>query len=624
MTGPSRELVSLPFCELIRHGSGSRWSFGFLFEYALSDKLSFQLRPSVDGHVGSLRETVTGDLLVAESPDVLRPVTVDQVLDFREYSVGLALVARRQLLPRLFLQGSIGLGHAFSVSQTYRQVAVEPANWLFGNNRREITLDSGALVPPPTLMLDVAAGLSYDLPISTRSMLSPEISLRFPIVDHAADGSWRDLTLLVGATLRFGIGGRQKPVADTPAVEPPRPDTPVVARPRPTLIPSMMTEPATVEVRINEYDSTEALPLLNQIYFAEGSDSIGARYTRLTPEQAQDFSNTNLTGSALDVYYNLLNIIGRRMLDAPRSALTINGYRSGGESDPGIARRRAERIKAYLVETWGIDPSRLKVVGGKLPPNPSAETTLQGRAENARAELIPSDPNITAPVLRRHIQRVATPPSVVFFPRAIAEAGVASWSIDVVEGERLWKRFAGVGKLPDSIRWNWRGDAGSLPTLPMHLSHSFGVTDSTGQSATTPLSSIDVAYHSRAETLEYRENDSTIESYSLLLFNFDSPKVSEGDRALLRAIAGNIRRQAVVRLTGYTDSLGGAEHNRELAMLRAGEVAKILRGLVPRGVTIVVDDKGGEKERFPYDTPEGRAHCRTVIIEVRTPVSAGS
>jgi outer membrane protein OmpA-like peptidoglycan-associated protein len=106
------------------------------------------------------------------------------------------------------------------------------------------------------------------------------------------------------------------------------------------------------------------------------------------------------------------------------------------------------------------------------------------------------------------------------------------------------------------------------------------------------------------------------------LFNYDSPKVGPSDNLLLHAISAEIREQATVRITGYTDSLGDESHNRELANMRAQETAKIIRKLVPRGVDVEVNQQGGERERFPYDTPEGRSHCRTVIIEVRTPTSA--
>jgi outer membrane protein OmpA-like peptidoglycan-associated protein len=157
----------------------------------------------------------------------------------------------------------------------------------------------------------------------------------------------------------------------------------------------------------------------------------------------------------------------------------------------------------------------------------------------------------------------------------------------------------------------------------MRLSYSFTVIDSSGRSTTTDLTEIDVVYHSVEQKLEHRVNDTTIASYSLLLFNFDSPRMSASDQNLVSLIAEAVEKKAFVRLIGYTDSLGEQQHNHELAMARAREVAKMLTPLVPNDVRIVVDESGGERERFPYITPEGRSHCRTVVIEVRTPTFPG-
>ena len=129
-------------------------------------------------------------------------------------------------------------------------------------------------------------------------------------------------------------------------------------------------------------------------------------------------------------------------------------------------------------------------------------------------------------------------------------------------------------------------------------------------------------FHAKPAKKEQRRNDTSIKIYSLLLFDYDSPKVSASDKVLLSAIGADIAERSVVRITGYTDSLGEASHNLELANQRAEETAKILRTLVPRSVSVVAGKEGGEHERFPYSTPEGRSHCRTVVIEVRTPLSS--
>jgi outer membrane protein OmpA-like peptidoglycan-associated protein len=375
-------------------------------------------------------------------------------------------------------------------------------------------------------------------------------------------------------------------------------------------------------VRIDEYDSVEALPVLNQIFFAEGSSRIPERYRLLDREGATVFTRDLLTGSALDVYYHMLNLIGKRLQEIPSATLTLNGYRNSRESDPRLGAMRAESIRRYLVDVWRIPQRRIMVRGGALPPNPARENAEEGFEENARVEILSSDPNITKPHYRRHIQRVANPPGVTFYPRAVAEAGVGEWEVEVSQEGAPWKSFAGTGALPDSIVWDWRGDRRELPHLPMRLSYRLKVVDSIGQVRTTESTPIAVNYRSVGQKMEHRVNDTTINIYSLLLFNYDSPRLSPGDQELINAITGtsDVTPRSIIRFTGYTDSLGDEEHNRQLANTRAAEAARLFKATGPQGVSIIVNQEGGELERFPYTTPEGRSHDRTVIIEIRTPV----
>ncbi|MDB5036032.1 MAG: putative outer rane lipoprotein [Chlorobi bacterium] len=587
-----------------------------LVEFPITRWLSFQARPGFVSTAGRFREAIRGDHPVALLNGEIVPAEIDQQLDFTTVSLGLSALLRWAVTGGLRAQGGIALEHQIRATQEHKEIAISPADLLFGNNSRELGLTSGTIFKAPPLLLGLEAGLAYDLPISAHSTLSPEISAIYPLTSRATNGDWRTITFRVGAALRFGIGRPEVPV---------RHDTVDTARvpqasPPPLLATSITTDPASVTVRIDEYDSTEVLPLLNQVFFAEGSAALRDEYRQLTPLAANTFTRALLLGSALDVYYNFINLIGLRMRETPGATLTINGYRNSRESDPGLALRRAERVKSYFTDVWNIPSRRIVVAGGGLPPNPAKELSREGLEENARVEILSSDPNILGPHRRRHVQRIATPPAISFFPHTVAEAGVARWNLQIYNEDRgMWRTFGGIGSHPDSIFWNWRSDAGDLPDLPMRLRYKLSVTDNTGHDTATDARPIDVTYQAAHTSLEHRERDTIIESFSILLFNFDSPRVSPSDQELLRAIAAGVRHGANVRFVGYTDSLGGVEHNRALATQRAREAARIFQKLVPRDVSIVVDEHGGERERFPYATPEGRSHCRTVIIEVRTP-----
>ena len=599
------------FCGTLQDGSGSSWNVGGLLDVGVLPWLTLGGRLGFSRASGEMRHAGDPFPLRGETNEVITG-RVDQVIDYQ--NTGIEAVVSCLVPFAMRLRGSIGLGAWFRLfsEEAHREVAVLPSTLLLSNSQRELDLRSGGLFAYRPVVPLANVGLHYDLPIGAGSYLSLEPRLTFPLLDRTTSGSWRTLRLGIGGSIRFGISGDRP---DEPPIQP------VDTTPQrlPVLIADVLTDPQVVTVEITEYDSTEALPLLNKVFFEENSSDIPKHYHLLSISETAQFSTAQLNGPTLEVYRDLLNVVGLRMSRLPNATLRITGHRNGRESVQGLALARAEAVKDYLVNVWEIFPERITVEDGKLPPEPAPERSEEGLRENAHVSLEPDNPNVMLPVLRKYIQRIATPPSVRFYPKAIAEAGVIDWQLDIEGDEGIWKSIAGTGRLPDSIRWDWTSDSGTLSTIPIELSYRLTVRDSLLQQSATPTRLIDVRLNTIQDRLENRVNDTVIESYSLLLFDYDSPEVSLFDRGLIRAIAGRVRQGANVRFTGYTDSLGDARRNNELALQRAEEAAKIFRAAAPKGVNIRINDQGGERERFPFNTPEGRSYNRTVVIEVRMP-----
>lgn len=597
-------------------GSGTSWRASGLLDIPIGPALALRILPGVAISHSTLSATIPGTRPLrspSEQAGGIEQGVVDRVVDLDRTDLLLSALLRIPVAGRLHAAAGFGAAYTLSSHQVYRDLVISPASGLFRNGRRDDTIFDGAsLFAATPVVPSMILSASYDLPISSSSTISPTLSLSYPILGRTAAGNWRDMAFEFGGTLRFGL--TRTPPVDT-IIAP-------VPVPVPALNASILTYPPIVQVRIDEYDSIEALPVLNQVFFAEGSSTIPDRYRLLDRESAAVFTRDQLTGSALDVYYHMLNLIGKRMQEIPGATLALNGHRNSREADARLAASRAESIRKYLVDVWRISARRITVRGGALPPSPARETAEEGFEENARVELIASDPNITKPHFRRHIQRVANPPGVTFYPAVTSEAGVRNWQLDVEQGGEVWRSFTGAGEIPDSIPWDWRGDRRDLPQFPMRLNYRLLVVDSTGQSFETDMADIAVNYRTVGQKMERRVNDTTIEIFSLLLFTYDSPRLSAGDQELIRAIAGQgegVSTRAVVHFRGYTDSLGDAGYNRQLANTRAAEAARLFRSVAHPSVQIVVHDDGGELERFPYSTPEGRSHDRTVILEIRTP-----
>jgi outer membrane protein OmpA-like peptidoglycan-associated protein len=92
----------------------------------------------------------------------------------------------------------------------------------------------------------------------------------------------------------------------------------------------------------------------------------------------------------LERYYNVLNIIGKRLTQNPTAQIQIIGCNSSTgveENNLDLSRQRAEAVKTYLSNVWRVDFQRLNVESRNLPAHASPEDVLGGRAENQQVKV---------------------------------------------------------------------------------------------------------------------------------------------------------------------------------------------------------------------------------------------
>src|SRR5690606_5963321 len=152
---------------------------------------------------------------------------------------------------------------------------------------------------------------------------------------------------------------------------------------------------------------SETLPLLNYVFFDEKSAEIPSRYVVLTKEQAANFKeeqlqkeqSTNMSrrsASQMNVYYNVLNILGDRLRSNPGASISLNGASANGSSE---GKAFAETIKQYIVNVFGIDDSRISTLGRTKPlvpseqPGGTKELTLL-RQEDRRVDVESTSPQL--------------------------------------------------------------------------------------------------------------------------------------------------------------------------------------------------------------------------------------
>ncbi len=437
------------------------------------------------------------------------------------------------------------------------------------------------------------------------------------------------------------------------------------------------TEYPIQTLRVEEFLATTMHPLLNYVFFDNGSFTLPRRYNRLSPEQVRRIQETKQpyekilsAESTLEVYRNVLNIIGSRMALNPASKLTILGCKTTKEKlavssiaatptsaqpksrtatsatattqasieaqpqqqtllqrltapdDMRLSEARALAVKEYLHTVWGIADDRLMVQYRALPEKFSNEQTPDGIAENRRVELVPSTPEIINVVTTQDTLRTVVPPVVRFRTNALSQVPLTTWNVNVSQSigtkskrqVQTMKSLSGTGKPQDRIEWNTEREITTAPKLTVPVQYTLTVNDESGAntaaSGTLPLEIVSIA-KKRAAKLADKE----VNTFGLLLFDFNKAEVTEQNTGILDIVRKQVRPESRISITGFTDRTGNSTINKNLSKQRASATATMLGRL-----DATVDGRGSDGLLHDNTTPEGRFYCRTVNIVIENAV----
>ncbi|MFM8437107.1 MAG: OmpA family protein, partial [Candidatus Kapaibacterium sp.] len=370
-------------------------------------------------------------------------------------------------------------------------------------------------------------------------------------------------------------------------------------------------------VRIEEVVALTIQPLLPYVFFDENSDVLPERYRRLTVDDASAFAVNDVRKStALDLYRQVLNIVGRRMADRPQATLTLTGCNQDMGAEKGntsLSKSRAENVRAYFEQVWKIDPARIRVRAQNLPNVPSSAKSQDGIDENRRVEMSSNDPEIFKNVvLLDTILRAESVSSLRFYPKVRSSVGVKEWSVRSELNDTVRIALQGNSMPSDKLEWDVNRDLSRAPRDLQSVRIRFDVKDKL-DSVRTVRQTFPVELVQRQD--REKINDKYIDKYSLILYDFGTYTHTAAHQSMLQYIREHSTPKSVFAINGHTDRSGSADYNMMLSTKRAEYTAKALN--VP-----LKNAKGFGKEQELYDNnyPEGRMYNRTVNIVVETPV----
>ena len=632
---------SVSCCPQYSKANGTAPYFGILFQLPVATQLELQFRGGYANFTGIFREQqFIGNALSGSGS------TAKVVDAFSEHylktDIGvLDIAARVSYYPMKStpLGIDVGLHGMMSLSPTFEQYEqlLSPTGAVYSDtktSRRNPA--SGDISNATGLILAAEFGLHYDITLSREWQISPEVSYLLPFqspIDFAAAGqsnsTWTMNAMRAGLAVTYAF--HPSAVAATTNIEN-RKSYRLFANVLAKQLNADNTESDVAKIKVEETLSKQVYPLLPYVFFEEGESAMPVRYknlrtnqtTQFVPEKQFLFSNVttdDISTVNLEVYYHLLNVVASRLKAYPKATITLIGCNRNTGSEAGnlnLSKARAEAVKEYLTQTWGVESNRILIKSQNLPSIPSG-TTLDaddGHAENSRVEIESSIPEIIDPVVVRDTLRESNPPVIRYRMMVDAQEPTNDWKLTSQQPSLPMVNQTGSGAPPEFYDFNTQKKYKNIPRDESPINYNFVVhdaLDSTGYAANTmpvELLTIQKKKVNRVGNLD-------VNKYRLIMFDYNSDKMNAAQlRIADKFIREDITAKSNVRVNGYADRKGNAASNKTLSENRAASVGK---NLVPNG-KVTAQGFGEKGALYPNELPEGRMYNRTVEITVSNPI----
>lgn len=595
-------LFAAPMIEIYRPGT----LFGFM------------LQAGYDSRKGTFDEMSTPCNCPADLSAKITYITVEPSLKFAPFKSGFYLFGG----PRFAFNQSKSFTYSLGINPDYPTQEVRPdVEGDFSNMN--------------TSLVSAQIGAGWDIPLTsnmsrTQLVISPFVSFHpYFGQDPRSIETWNVTTIRAGAAIKIGRGRIIKDKTNNVS------DDPIVTGP-------IEAEIVESDVKFSVYAPEnipekrrvkEVFPIRNYIFFDIGSTEIPNRYVKLKKDQVKEFRedqvelNTpeNYSGRSerqMIVYYNILNILGDRMLKNPTTTIKLVG---SSEKGPADGQKMAESVKSYLVDVFSIAPERIATEGRDKPKLPSEHA---GQTQDETI-ILEGDRRVSiessSPLLLMEFQSGPDAPLRPIVVTVVEEAPIdsyvslyadgskeayESWSAEITDNKGNVQKYG-----PYTVEYV------TIPGKTIMGTNKEGTYNvkMIGKTKDGFVVQKDTTVHM---VLWAPPVNAEVMRFSVL-YGFDESKaITMYEKYITEVIVPKIPQNGTVAIHGHTDMIGDDVYNQKLSLERANDVKGIMQKALAasnrRDVKFVVLGMGEDLNAAPFDNkyPEERFYNRTVIIDL--------
>lgn len=604
-------------CGLFESGKSSGYYFeGTLGKNLISNFLDVDLRLNYESRPMYLSTEISSYLVYNVNSKDYEPLVQKHEFSADLQYVSLNLGALISPIPDVPLKFRVGfeVGEPLiSAKYDNKQTITAPNGYLYPGDKKSRFVENGNLQTQTSIA--ALGSVSYYQRITSDFEIVPEVAYRYHLNSVTKNLNWfADL-------LRVGIGIHYNPEFLIPAPQDePKKEQPVIAAvpPPPPPAPNNYVENIKAEnLEITETIVTQTYPLLPYIFFDSASAVIKPQYNN--DVNRVSFNENALPKSTLGIYKFILDVIGSRLYKSPNSKLEIQGVTDGQElADKDdrlkLAQDRASTISQYLIKKWGIKPTQLIVKSKDVPSKQTSISYIEGFEENRRVELNANNPDILKPVYHSKFLEF--------------KGNKEKLTIKIEKNENFrpsaWELYLFADNMPIFLETG----SGAVPeNMEIELSQEMlnKLSNNSGKDLFAELK-VDVVNtptekHIGRFKVTTNKNKFEVGRLNLIVFDFDKADITSQNQQMLKDfLTIAISPSSITKVTGSTDKLGNEDHNVDLSNRRAEAVRDFILNLNPEFKFSDVQGIGSSKLNYDNATPEGRFYCRTVLIEVQTPI----